>query len=47
VRRPWPVEQNKQIVVVDHGLIGACRPRETGRQLRLSPINGSAIDDPI
>jgi hypothetical protein len=47
VRWPWPVEQRKQIVVIDSGLIDVCHPRETGSQPRLSPINGFAIDDPI
>jgi hypothetical protein len=42
VRRPWPIEQSKQIVVIDPGLIDACRPRETWSQPRLSPINDFA-----
>jgi hypothetical protein len=48
VRRPWSVEQGKQIVVVDPGLIGGLqhRPRGMGRQPRLSPINGLVINDP-
>jgi hypothetical protein len=45
--RPWPVEQRKQIVVIDPGLFEVCRPRETGSQPRLSPINGFVIDDAI
>jgi hypothetical protein len=47
VRRPRSIEQGKQIVMVDPGLVDVCRPRETGRQPRLLPINGFAIDDPI
>jgi hypothetical protein len=47
MRRPWPIEQAKQIVVVDPGLVDVCGPRETGRQPRFSPINGFSIDDPI
>jgi hypothetical protein len=47
VRRPWSVEQGKQIVVVDPGLIDVCGPRETRSQPRLSPINGFGIDDAI
>jgi hypothetical protein len=51
VSRPWPIQQRKQIVVVDLGLLGRlqhCRPRKTGP--RHSSFNGFVcclIDDPI
>jgi hypothetical protein len=47
VRRSWPIEQSKQIVMIDAGLLDVCRPRETGRQPRFSSINGFVIDDAI
>jgi hypothetical protein len=41
MRRPWPIEQSEQIVVVDPGLVDSCRLRGTRSQAP-SPFNGFA-----